>query len=179
MTAVPLKLTVDFRVMVKLGTLRVVRLPFNTVTTSENVVAGLVEVVLLAQGSVSVIVTRVLEAWMVEVNRSVSVSIMVWVVEPLPMVVGVVVMVTKTVAVPKAQTDDEVAESASRREVAVSTPAEAREGVEMVAEGDMERISTPVVASTAADEEVEEGSEETAATDMTLSTESGVELGLP
>lgn len=173
---VPLEPTVDCRVMVKEGTLSVLRLPFTTVTTED---AAPLLVVLLPQGTVSVIVIRLLEPWMVEVTMLVSVSTIVLVVEELPAVGRLVVMVTKTVVVAataEPQTD-EVVESASSRDVAVFTPSPAEEGVEMVAMGDMETTTTSVVPSTAVDEET--GSGGTTATDMTLSTDSGVELGLP
>lgn len=87
---VALEPTVDCRVMVKLGTLRVVRLPFTRVTTDEAAVASVAMVLVLPQGSVSVRVTRPLEPWIVEVTWLVSVSIMVMVVAPSVLLVVVI-----------------------------------------------------------------------------------------
>lgn len=94
-----------------------------------------------------------------------------------------VVMVIKTVVVAGTAQSEEVKATESASTVSLP-PATVRieEGVAMVAGGDIETTKTvPSPAVVAEDMMEDEGfsEEEIAAADMTLSTDSGVELGLP
>lgn len=105
------------------------------------------------------------------------------VISDLVVLVVMVVMVMKTVVVAGATQSEEVEATEAASMVSLPTAAvPTAEGVAMVAGKERETtraVPSPVVVAEDMMEDEGFSEEEVAATDMTLSTDSGVELGLP